>query len=106
MTETELLSDVLAKTGDVIAGVGPDQWHLPTPCPEYDVTALVDHMVGWIRVFEAGSQERAFEGGASAYHCGADPAEEFRAAAAGVVAGWEEHGMDRQVRTSGGESPG
>jgi uncharacterized protein (TIGR03086 family) len=106
MSETELLADVLAKTGDVIAGVRPEQWRLPTPCPDYDVTALVEHMVGWIQVFEAGSQERNYEGDPSAYHCGADPAAEFRTAAAGVVAGWEEHGLDRPVRTSGGESPG
>ena len=30
----------------VVAGVGPGQLTDPTPCPAYDVAALVDHLVG------------------------------------------------------------
>ena len=33
MDEIELLRGVLAGTGDLIEGVGDDQWDLPTPCP-------------------------------------------------------------------------
>jgi uncharacterized protein (TIGR03086 family) len=29
-----------------IAAVGDDQWELPTPCSEWDVRALVNHVVG------------------------------------------------------------
>jgi uncharacterized protein (TIGR03086 family) len=106
MAEIELLTGVLDKTGDVIAGVGADQADRPTPCPDYDVAALRDHIVGWIQVFDAGSNERAFEGDAMGYRCGADPEAEFRASAAGVVAGWREHGLDRPVRVISGEMPG
>lgn len=31
---------------DVVAGVRSDQLTAPTPCPDYDVAALVDHLVG------------------------------------------------------------
>lgn len=31
--------------GDLIAGIRDDQWHAPTPCTEYDVTALVEHLL-------------------------------------------------------------
>lgn len=31
---------------DVVAGVGEDQVGQPTPCPEYNVAVLVDHIVG------------------------------------------------------------
>ena len=30
---------------ELIAGVRDDQWHNPTPCTEYDVTALVEHLL-------------------------------------------------------------
>jgi uncharacterized protein (TIGR03086 family) len=106
MEEVVLLTGILDKTGNVIAGVSVDQGGLPTPCEEYDVTTLVNHIVGWIRVFDAGSNGRAFEGDATAYRCGADPEAEFRAAASGVVAGWEAHGLDRPVRIISGELPG
>ncbi|WP_158277763.1 TIGR03086 family metal-binding protein [Pseudosporangium ferrugineum] len=29
----------------LIAGIKPDQWSEPTPCPEWDVQALVSHLV-------------------------------------------------------------
>ncbi len=106
MAEIELLSGVLSKTGDLIAGVHPDQRGLPTPCPEYDVAALVDHIVGWVQVFEAGCHGRKYEGDAATFKAGPDPAAEFRAAADSLVAGWREHGLDRQVAVTSGEMPG
>lgn len=106
MHEVELLTDILDKTGNVIAAVDVEQATLPTPCEEYDVGALMNHIVGWIQVFDAGSNDRIFEGDASGYRCGPDPAAEFRAAAAGVIAGWQAHGLDRQVRVTSGEMPG
>jgi uncharacterized protein (TIGR03086 family) len=106
MDEPELLHGILVKTGDLIAGVQSDQWDLPTPCPEYDVTALVDHLVGWIQVFDAGCYGRAVEGDPSVFHCGPDPADEFRAAADSLTAGWREFGLNRHVRVMSGEMPG
>ncbi|GGT18967.1 TIGR03086 family metal-binding protein [Streptomyces atratus] len=106
MSEVDLLAGVLSKTGDVIEGVGADQLSLPTPCDDYDVEALVNHIVGWLLVFEAGAQGRSNDADAANHRCGADPAREFRAAAAGVVEGWEKHGFDRQVTVTGGKMPG
>lgn len=31
---------------DRVAAVGPDQWDAPTPCSEWDVRALVNHVAG------------------------------------------------------------
>lgn len=104
--ESTLLASVLTKTGNLIAEVNDDQWGLPTPCPEYDVRALVNHMIGWVRVFDAGCHGREFEGDPSAFRFGPDPAEEFRSASSSLAACWEEFGVDRQVRIMSGEMPG
>ncbi|WP_434587327.1 TIGR03086 family metal-binding protein [Streptomyces sp. A5-4] len=106
MAEVELLAGVLSKTGDVMEGVGADQMSLPTPCDDYDVEALIQHIVGWLRVFEANCHGRTYEADLADHPCGADPAGEFRTAAAGVIAGWEKYGFDRQVAVTGSQLPG
>src|SRR5580704_4502721 len=34
------------QTGTIVAAVTPDQLTLPTPCDDYDVRALLSHIVG------------------------------------------------------------
>ena len=106
MDDVDLLESVLTKTGDLIAGVDEDQWGLPTPCPDFDVRALVNHLVGWIRTFDAGRHGRDADEDPAAYRAGEDPAAEFRAAATSLVAGWREHGLAAPARGSGAERPG
>jgi uncharacterized protein (TIGR03086 family) len=36
----------IAQTETTVAAVTPDQLSLPTPCPEYDVCALLSHITG------------------------------------------------------------
>jgi uncharacterized protein (TIGR03086 family) len=47
------LHGALAGTGAVIAGVAPGQWTAPTPCTEFDVRAVVNHLVAGDRAFAA-----------------------------------------------------
>jgi uncharacterized protein (TIGR03086 family) len=106
MTDVDLLSGVLAKTEGIVAGVRDDQLGLPTPCSEYDVEALRSHIVGWLQVFSTAAQMVPYEGDAAKYRCGDDPVGEFRTAADGLIAGIEQHGIDRQVSFAGSEMPG
>jgi len=100
-----LLRGVLDKTGDLLAGVRDDQWHLATPCPEFDVRALSDHLVGWISYFDARCHDREFDGDPASYRSGDDPAAEFRAVAQNLVAGWDELGIERRVGAPGAQRP-
>ena len=50
---TEPLSRAVEAVGAVIAGIRPDQWTAPTPCTEWDVSRVVEHLVGMNLVFEA-----------------------------------------------------
>jgi uncharacterized protein (TIGR03086 family) len=106
MDEMDLLRDVLDGTGGLVAGVRPDQWGLPTPCAEWDVRALVEHILGWLQVFDAAANGGTFEGDPGNYRLGDDPAGAFRASADGLAEGWRTGGTDRTVRLTTGELPG
>ena len=106
MDDVDLLSGVLDKTGALITGVQPDQWESPTPCEEWDVRALVEHILGWMQVFDAAANGRAFDGDPADFRLGDDPAADFRAMADSMVAGWRKGGTERTVRLTTGELPG
>lgn len=105
-SEIDLLDGILTKTADLIAGVPPARRHHPTPCPDYDVAAMVDHLVGWVKGFEAAATGRPLDVDPSTAPTGDDPAGEFRASAHRLVAGWRDNGLDRTVSLAGGETPG
>jgi uncharacterized protein (TIGR03086 family) len=50
----ELLSAVLADLAEVVGGISPAQLHDPTPCADYDVAQLRDHVLGWLTTFADG----------------------------------------------------
>jgi uncharacterized protein (TIGR03086 family) len=106
MDDIDLLEGVLDKTATLVAGVTPDAYDRPTPCPDYDVRALVNHINGWVRAFAAGANGGTYDGDPGAYESGDDPGAEFRAAADDVVSGWRTHGTERTVGLGGGELPG
>jgi uncharacterized protein (TIGR03086 family) len=45
------LATALDGTGHLVAGVAGDQWQLPTPCADWNVRQLVNHLVGGNRLF-------------------------------------------------------
>jgi uncharacterized protein (TIGR03086 family) len=47
------LDQALAATGRIVAGVTPDQWALPSPCVDWDVRQVTNHLVGGLRIFTA-----------------------------------------------------
>ena len=104
MTDTSTLETVLSKTAAVVDGVKPDQGSLPTPCQEYTVDRLVHHIVSWVKVFaNAGAGDPQPKDPESVTV--ADPAAEFRAAAAKAVAGYAELPDDAPVSLSSGSMP-
>ena len=51
MSEVELMGSVIADTKKVVAGIKPDQLADPTPCTEWDVKALLNHITGGSLMF-------------------------------------------------------
>ena len=104
MGDIDVLESVLLKEQRLVGNVRPDQLDDPTPCPEYDVRTLLNHIIGWMRSFAAGANERSFDEDVSAFSTD-DYAGEFKAAADDLVTGWRLHGMDRTVRFATSEMP-
>jgi uncharacterized protein (TIGR03086 family) len=92
-SDVDLLESVLDKAAGTVARVTPAQAALPTPCPEYDVATLVDHMTGWAARFASRVTGAGGDADPNAHRAGPDPAAEVRQAAAQIVLGYRD-GVD------------
>ena len=108
MDDLDLMESIVTKTSGLVSAVRPEQAELPTPCPDYDVRALVAHIVGYAQAFAAAANGETLPGDPGEYS--ADDLDEaaaaYRQAAQAMVTGWRTGGTDRMVRIVGGEVPG
>jgi uncharacterized protein (TIGR03086 family) len=90
--------------------VGPGDWRRPTPCSEWDVRALVNHVVGGCvrhQMLLHGARTREVEATRAVDHLGADPVAAFGAAADAVVRSFCEDGaLERTVHHAAGDRTG
>lgn len=89
---------------DIAAGVTPDQLGRPTPCTQYDVSTLVDHLVGaGFRAAALGRGEQP--SGAEFPHVKlADAPEELRRAGKEAEAAWaDDAALDATITMPWGE---
>jgi uncharacterized protein (TIGR03086 family) len=90
--------------------VGPDDWRRPTPCSEWDVRALVNHVVGanvrYLLLLHGAPTERV-EATRNADHLGEDALASFVATADDVVACFHENGaLERIAHHPAGDRTG
>jgi uncharacterized protein (TIGR03086 family) len=99
----------IAQTESIVAAVQPAQLDLPTPCTEYDVRALLSHIVGGLtRIALVGEGADALARPARADGVPDDgwPAA-YRAAAVRVTAAWADDAtLDTLVEVPWGKVPG
>ena len=96
--------------GDYVHAVRDDQWGAPTPCPDWDARALVNHVVGenrWaVPLFAGGTIADVgdrFDGDLLS----SDPVAAWDDSAAGAIAAVDDPGaMERTVHLSFGDFPG
>ncbi|SNT63687.1 TIGR03086 family protein [Streptosporangium subroseum] len=91
-TPSEDLARAYEAVGDLIAEIRPEQWKAPTPCTEWNVREVVDHLVGMDLVFVA-----LIEGGPmpdrGADRLGDDPVGAWRASSASLQAVFSRPGV-------------
>ena len=109
MALIDLYRDSVHAFADRVASVGPDQWSLPTPCAEWDVRALVNHVVSeqrWSVPLFAGATIAEVGDKYDGDVLGDDPILSSTEAAEDATAAVSEGGaMDRTVHLSFGDTP-
>jgi uncharacterized protein (TIGR03086 family) len=103
MEVVDALDQTFAHTGRVIAGVTPAQYDDPTPCTEWTVRELLEHVIGVV----AGLGAAAAGNAPAPFELGADPAAQFGDAASAAIDAWRRPGVLESVVDGGaGSMPG
>jgi uncharacterized protein (TIGR03086 family) len=98
-----LLERALDQTAAIIAAIPAAQAGLPTPCPDWDVRALVRHLTGQdLRNFLVAARGETADWQAPADDLGEDWAADFRGRAGQLLAVWRAADLDRPVAMPGG----
>ena len=102
-----LLERALDQTAAVIAAIPASQSGLPTPCPGWDVRALVRHLVGQdMRNFLVSVRGETADWQAPADELGDDWAAEFGDRAGPLLAAWRAADLGQPIAMpGGGEAP-
>jgi uncharacterized protein (TIGR03086 family) len=104
-----LLAAVLADLAGVVGGIDERQLHDATPCTDYDVAELRDHVLGWLATFADGfadSGGQAPRASLDGYQAGADPQAEVIAAAGRMDQALRAGAAGRPLRLGDSAMPG
>lgn len=106
MDPTARLQRVFEEVQAIVDGVTPEQMDAPTPCREWDVRALLNHLTGAVVMFGhalTGVGSASSDGDVT----GNDPAEMFRQATRTTLGAWKQPGaLERTLALPMGEVPG
>lgn len=107
MNETlTTLGSMLNRTSRLIASVQPSALAAPTPCQDFDVEHLLEHMTTWVQVFDATVNDRPLSFDPGTYVVGGDYAGVFTIAADGILEGLWASGWARMMTMTGSPIPG
>src|SRR3954468_10766577 len=108
MVDADLLERALSATGRLVAAVDADRLSAPTPCTEWTVRDLLNHVVGTTQMFAACARGDSTDWDPFAFPLdvvGDDVRQTYDAAAAEAVAAWRARGLDGNVTLPPGDVP-
>lgn len=104
----QLFVDSIGRFADRVDRIDDDQWDDPTPCPEWDVRALVNHVCSeqlWAPHLVDGETVDQVGDRYDGDVLGADPKATFRRAVQGSTAAFSSADLDAIVHLSFGDVP-
>lgn len=98
----------LLNTGRIVVGVRPEDLPKPTPCKDWDVRLLLNHIIGGNKmVAQVARGGRVDASGVMEDHTFPDPGSNYLASADELLAVWAEPGaLERGVHMPFGDIPG
>jgi uncharacterized protein (TIGR03086 family) len=93
----------------LIASLRPEELSQPSPCSEWNVRQVIDHMIGVNYAFARGASGQPLAGApeAGASPSGDDPATAYSASARAALAAWRSPGaLERTLNMPFGQVPG
>jgi uncharacterized protein (TIGR03086 family) len=107
MDPVKMLEQSYAATGRVVDAIRPDDLSKPTPCTQWDLRTLLNHVVGVTKYFGSVADGNGDRSLMAAEHLGDDPAADFHAAADATLAAWSKPGkLEASYALFAGEVPG
>jgi uncharacterized protein (TIGR03086 family) len=98
-----LVERALDQTAAIIAAVSPEHARLPTPCPSWDVRALVQHLVMQdLPNFTVSARGKTADWQATSGELGDDWSQAFRTGAQRLLDTWLAADLDQPVAMPGG----
>ena len=92
--ELAVLARGLEQTADLLGEVPEDRLAGPTPCDDWTLSDLVDHVVRAAGAFAVSVRGGDVDWSAPTPHVGSDREDRFRAGAADLLAAWRAQGTD------------
>jgi uncharacterized protein (TIGR03086 family) len=87
---SDLLAAAAAPTTAVVGGIADDQLDLPTPCAEFTVRDLLNHLFHVVVNFQALAARKPADWAGTPDYLGADLGERFAGEVSGLIAAWSD----------------
>jgi uncharacterized protein (TIGR03086 family) len=102
----DTLNEMFTKTTEVLRNLPSDQHGRPTPCGDFDVAAVLNHVAVWVQVFDAAVNDAPLPFDPMTHTVTTDWADMFASSSAHIIDGLRTKGFDRPMTMTSSPLPG
>lgn len=102
----DLLESIVVECGALMRAAERTDLSAPTPCSEYDLRALLEHVAVWVQVFDAAVNDRSVGFDPNEERIGSGWSDTYDRAARAIVEGLRDRGIDRTMTLTSTPLPG